>query len=220
MSRASRLGLTLSAAVIGVLLAAMIGVAAAATFTLGVNKSTVTNFNTHQSTTGVRIVTAAGGSAVYTLSGDSRSHPKCLSKSCRAIWPWVAVANGKMPTKNPMIKAKLGVWKHNGVSQVTLGGHPLYFFALDKQKRNATGEAIVSFGGTWHVWKVGSSSSSSSSSTSTPTMTMHAHAHAHADADAHSSAESVPVLKPVSSFPDRGREPVSPPPTGSRPSIG
>ncbi|TMM03811.1 MAG: hypothetical protein E6G05_07580 [Actinobacteria bacterium] len=48
----------------------------------------------------------------------------------------------------------------------------------------------------------------------------HADADADARADAASSAESIPLLKPVRSFPDRGREPVSPPPTGSRPSIG
>jgi predicted lipoprotein with Yx(FWY)xxD motif len=149
------------------LLAATVGIAAAASFTLGVNKSTVTNFNTHQSTSGVRIVTAAGGFALYTLTGDSKSHPQCLSKACRAIWPWVAVRNGQRPTKNSMIKAKLGIWKHNGVNQLTLGGHPLYFYAGDSRKLHANGEAIVSFGGTWHVWKIGSTSSSSSSSTPT-----------------------------------------------------
>lgn len=170
MRRACRLALGLSTAVIGVLLAATVGIAAAASFTLGVNKSTVTNFNTHQSTSGVRIVTAAGGFAVYTLTGDSKSHPQCLSKGCRAIWPWVAIGNGKKATKNPLIKAKLGVWRHNGVNQLTLGGHPLYFYAGDSKKLRANGEAIASFGGVWHVWKVGSTSSSSSSSSPTVTM--------------------------------------------------
>jgi predicted lipoprotein with Yx(FWY)xxD motif len=159
----------LSAAVLGVGLVALVGIAAAASFTLGVNKSTVTNFNTHQSTSGVRIVTAAGGFAVYTLTGDSKSHPECLSNGCRAIWPWVAIANGKKPTKSSSIKGTLGVWKHNGVRQLTLAGHPLYFYAGDSRKLHANGEAIASFGGVWHVWRVGSSSSST---TSSPTMTM------------------------------------------------
>jgi predicted lipoprotein with Yx(FWY)xxD motif len=149
----------LSAAVVGITLVAMVGIAAARSFTLGVNKSTVTNKVTQQSTTGVRIVTAAGGFALYTLTGDSKSHPQCLSESCRANWPWAAIANGKTPTKSSLIKAKLGIWKHNGVRQLTLGGHPLYFYGGDSRKLHANGEGIVSFGGVWHVWKIGSTSS-------------------------------------------------------------
>ncbi len=146
-------------------LAAMVGVATATTPpTLGMFQSTVTNFlspNTPNTFT-AKIVGAARGFSVYTLTGDSRNHPQCLSQVCRSIWPWVTIANGKTPTKNPAIKAKLGVWKHNGVSQLTLGGHPLYFFFMDKTRKRAHGEGIVSFGGTWHVWKVSSSSSSGS----------------------------------------------------------
>ncbi len=178
MRRSGPKMLRLWAAVLVVGLAAMVGVATAATApTLGVFQSTVTNFlspNTHQTFT-AKIVGAARGFAVYTLTGDSKSHPKCLSKACRTIWPWVAVANGKTPTKNAAIKAKLGVWKHNGVSQLTLGGHPLYFFAGlppaiagDKTRKRAHGEGIVSFGGTWHVWKVSSSSPASTMPTTMP----------------------------------------------------
>jgi predicted lipoprotein with Yx(FWY)xxD motif len=171
MRRAGLKVLRLWAAVLGVGLAAVVGAATAkAPPTLGVFQSTVTNFlspNTH-TTNSAKIVGASGGFSVYTLTGDSRNHPQCLSKACRAIWPWVAVKNGVTPTKNPLIKAKLGIWKHNGVNQLTLGGHPLYFYFQDKSKKRARGEGIVSFGGTWHVWKV----SSSSTSTSTMPMTM------------------------------------------------
>jgi predicted lipoprotein with Yx(FWY)xxD motif len=158
-------------AVVGVGLAGLVGVAAAKSPpTLGVFQSTVTNFISPNppKTFSAKIVGAAGGFSVYTLTGDSMKHPQCLSKSCRAIWPWVTVANGKVPTKNPLIRAKLGVWRHNGISQVTLGGHPLYFFFMDKTRKGAHGEGIVSFGGTWHVWKV-SSSTSSGSTMPTPT---------------------------------------------------
>jgi predicted lipoprotein with Yx(FWY)xxD motif len=169
MRRARPKVLRLSAAVLVVGLAGMVGVATAKTPpTLGVFKSTVTNFdspNAHKTTT-ANIVGAAGGFAVYTLTGDSKSHPQCRGNPCKTVWPWVTIAKGKTPTKNSMIKAKLGVWKHDGVSQLTLGGHPLYFFAGvppavagDKTKKRAHGEGIVSFKGTWHVWKIGSSTS-------------------------------------------------------------
>ena len=173
MRRAGTKLMGLSAAILAVGLAGMVGSAAAkAPPTLGVFQSTVTNFlspNTHMTST-AKIVGDAGGFSVYTLTGDSRNHPQCLSKACRAIWPWVAVKNGVMPTKNPLIKAKRGIWKHNGVNQLTLGGHPLYFFFQDKSKKRAHGEGIVSFGGTWHVWKVGSTSSSSGSMPTTTSM--------------------------------------------------
>jgi hypothetical protein len=55
------------------------------------------------------------------------------------------------------IKGKLGVLHRSGFFQVTLNGHPLYTFKLDNAKKgNTTGEGIVSFGGTWHVIAVGS----------------------------------------------------------------
>jgi predicted lipoprotein with Yx(FWY)xxD motif len=169
------------AVVLGVGLAGIVGVSSAATPpTLGVFQSTVTNFDSgsaHKTLT-EKIVGAAGGFAVYTLTGDSKSHPLCRTKPCKTIWPWVTIRNGKMPTKNPLIRANLGVWKHDGVSQLTLGGHPLYFFAGlppmvvgDTTKKRAHGEGIVSFGGVWHVWKIGSSSGSTMSPSPAPTPT-------------------------------------------------
>jgi predicted lipoprotein with Yx(FWY)xxD motif len=170
MRRASPKVLRLSVAIAGVGLAGMLGVAsaqAAPPKTLGVFQSTVTNANTHQSST-AKIVGASGGFAVYTLTGDSKSHPQCRGSVCRAIWPWVTIPNGKTPTKNPSIKAKLGVWKHDGVRQLTLGGHPLYFYSGDKKKKHANGEGIASFGGTWHVWKISGSVPASSSPMPSP----------------------------------------------------
>jgi predicted lipoprotein with Yx(FWY)xxD motif len=176
MRRAGPKMLRLSAASFGVGLVAMVGVATAkAPPTLGVFNSTVTNFlsppGTPQQTFTSKIVGAGGGFSVYTLTGDSKSHPLCRTNPCKTIWPWVTIKNGRMPTKNAMIKAKLGVWKHDGVSQLTLGGHPLYFFFMDKTKKRAHGENIHSFGGVWDVWKIGSSSGSSSGTPNMPTPT-------------------------------------------------
>jgi predicted lipoprotein with Yx(FWY)xxD motif len=151
--------------------AATVGIAAAATRpTVGVFKSLVTNFDSPNApeTSTQNIVGVAGGFPIYTLTGDSKNDPKCLSKRCRMIWPWVTIANGKTPTKDLLIKAKLGVWKHSGVSQLTLDRHPLYFFVKDKTKKRAHGEGIISFGGTWHVWKISSSSPTGPPSESPP----------------------------------------------------
>jgi predicted lipoprotein with Yx(FWY)xxD motif len=100
------------------------------------------------------------GVTVYTLSGDSAKHMKCTkANGCFAFWPPVTV-KGK-PTISG-VKGTLGTFKNSGVTQVTLNGHPLYTFSEDHNKAGvATGNGVVSFGGTWHV--VASSGASAAS---------------------------------------------------------
>jgi Secreted repeat of unknown function len=84
------------------------------------------------------------------------------------------VSSNKGLSKAAGVKGKLGVFKRNGIMQVTLGGNPLYTFSQDHMKNNATGEGVTAFGGTWHVVKgpsAGSSTGNTSSTSSTPTMT-------------------------------------------------
>lgn len=163
------------AALAGLASAAMVGLAVAKTLTLQVAKgASVTNSQTMATTTEA-IVINTKGRAVYTLSGDTTKHPKCTkANTCFQFWPPVTVSSAKGLTKAAGVKGKLGVFKRNGIMQVTLGGHPLYTFANDHKKNNATGESISGFGGTWHVVKdpsAGSSTGNTSSTSSTPTMT-------------------------------------------------
>jgi predicted lipoprotein with Yx(FWY)xxD motif len=127
----------------------------------------VTNVGTHM-TKHENIAVNSHGSAVYLLTGDSKRHPKCVkANGCLNIWKPVKVSSKKKLAKAPGIHGKLGIWKRNGISQVTLAGHPLYTFVLDHQKRAATGEGINSFGGTWHVIKTSGGSSGGGGSTTT-----------------------------------------------------
>jgi predicted lipoprotein with Yx(FWY)xxD motif len=131
------------------------GLAAARTFTLRVAKhATVTNAMTG-ATKHEAIVVTSNGFAVYLLTGDSKRHPECTSSACLAIWPPVRVTSAKKLSKAPGIKGKLGTWRHHGFTQLTLAGHPLYRYAPDSRKADATGQGIVSFGGTWKVIKAG-----------------------------------------------------------------
>jgi predicted lipoprotein with Yx(FWY)xxD motif len=90
------------------------------------------------------------GVTVYTLSGDTPKHMECTKASgCFAAWPPVTV-HGKATISG--IKGKLGTFKRNGFTQVTLNGHPLYTFAGDHNQAGvANGNGLVAFGGTWHV---------------------------------------------------------------------
>jgi predicted lipoprotein with Yx(FWY)xxD motif len=142
-----------AAAAVGVAAAVLVAGAGAATFTLNVAKNAKVT-NQQMVTTHEAIAVGLRKRAVYTLSGDSKKHPKCTAKNhCFTTWPPVTVAPGKRATKAPGITGKLSLWHRNGFFQVLLNGHPLYFYALDTMAADATGEGIVTFGGTWHVVK-------------------------------------------------------------------
>lgn len=129
------------------------GVALARTLTLQVARGAkVTNQSGHSARE--TIVVTSRGFAVYTLTGDTPRHPECTKASgCFQFWPPVTVASARQLTKAAGIQGKLGTWHRNGFSQVTLAGHPLYTFAPDRRRDDATGEGVVSFGGTWRVVK-------------------------------------------------------------------
>jgi predicted lipoprotein with Yx(FWY)xxD motif len=168
-------GAKLAAATIAVLAgfaaAALVGVALAKTFTLQVAKNaTVTN--QLGTTKTENIVVNSHGFAIYMLTGDSKSHPKCTKgDGCFAFWPPLKVSSPKQLSKAPGIKGTLGVWHRDGFFQVTLAGHPLYGYAGDSQRHRATGEGVVGFGGTWHVEKPASTSGSATTPATTTTMT-------------------------------------------------
>jgi len=157
-----------TAAIAGLATAALVSVAIAKTFTLNVAQNAPVT-NQMSVTTHEAILTGVHGKAIYTLTGDSKKHPECKrSNQCFMFWPPVTEPSGKQATKAAGIKGKLGTWARNGFVQVTLGGHPLYYYSGDpKHVTHAKGEGIVSFGGTWHVWKIGSSGGGNTGTTGT-----------------------------------------------------
>lgn len=169
--RGAKIAAAIIAATAGFGAAALVGVALAKTLTLQVAKNArVTNQS--GMTKIENIAVNSRGFAVYMLSGDSKSHPKCIkANGCFSFWPPLRVSSAKQLSKATGIKGRLGVWHRDGFSQVTLAGHPLYRYAGDSQRRSATGEDIVSFGGTWHVEKAAGSSAGAMAPAPTTTMT-------------------------------------------------
>jgi len=151
-SRLPRLRIAALAAACGLLTLA--AVAAARSFTLHAGDAKVTNAQTGASST-ERILLTRHGRAIYLLTGDSRHHPQCTSAVCLQFWPPVTVRSGHRPSAAPGLHGKLATWRHNGFTQVTLNGHPLYRFSEDSRAGRASGEGIKNFGGTWHVIKSG-----------------------------------------------------------------
>jgi predicted lipoprotein with Yx(FWY)xxD motif len=127
------------------------GAAIAKALTLQIAKNAPVT-NQSGTTTHENIAVTSRGLAIYTLSGDSRAHPECTAANgCFRFWPPVTVPSGKNPSKASRITGKLGVWRRDGFTQVTLGGHPLYRYIGDIKRDDATGQGIRTFGGIWHV---------------------------------------------------------------------
>jgi predicted lipoprotein with Yx(FWY)xxD motif len=167
-TRSAKMAVIAVAAAGGIAVAALVGVAVAKSFTLQVAKNAKVT-NQSGTTTTENIAVNSHGFAVYTLSGDSKSHPKCTkANGCFKFWPPVTVSSAKKLSKAPGIKGKLGVWRRNGLIQLTLAGHPLYRFSFDSKRHTATGEGLHSFKGFWHVVKA---AGSPGGTPTTPTMT-------------------------------------------------
>jgi predicted lipoprotein with Yx(FWY)xxD motif len=96
-----------------------------------------------------KILVDAQGKALYTLTDANGAAVACTG-TCASAWPPLTVAAGATA------KAGKGVKKISTTSdgQVTWKALPLYRFAGDTQAKEAKGDGLASFGGTWHVVKV------------------------------------------------------------------
>jgi predicted lipoprotein with Yx(FWY)xxD motif len=152
VARRRRRSTAMAASTVAAVVLALAGLAVARSFTLQVKKNATVKSVSSHTTKHEPIITNSRGFAAYTLSGDSKSHPKCTqANSCLSVWPPVTAASAKALTKAPGISGKLTAWTHGGITQAVLNGHPLYTFVGDTKKGVASGEGIASFGGTWHV---------------------------------------------------------------------
>jgi predicted lipoprotein with Yx(FWY)xxD motif len=97
------------------------------------------------------IVVDSTGKTVYTLTNGSQQVP--CSGTCAQVWPAVSLPAGTTKATGSGVKnvAAMG-------TQVTINGAPVYTFQGDAAAGSTNGEGINSFGGTWHVVKVGGSS--------------------------------------------------------------
>jgi predicted lipoprotein with Yx(FWY)xxD motif len=152
----------------GAALALVASLALAKSYTLTIAHGAKVTDQSHNTKT-ESIVVNSKGFALYSLTGDSARNPKCTSSQCMQFWPPIKVHANEKLSAEPGIKGKLGTWSHNGFMQLTLDGHPLYMFSLDKHKDAATGEGVVSFGGTWHVHVIGGGSRHHGATTTTTT---------------------------------------------------
>jgi predicted lipoprotein with Yx(FWY)xxD motif len=155
----------------GLLIAGIAGAAVAAMTGLALANAPTTLATAHNSVVGETIVVNSSGRTLYVLKPETTHHLLCKTQSCFKIWHPVKVSsrNAKL-TEASGIKGKLGILHRDGFNQVTLAGDPLYTFAFDTAKGQASGQGIHSFGGTWHV-VTATASTTMTPTTTTPTTT-------------------------------------------------
>jgi predicted lipoprotein with Yx(FWY)xxD motif len=87
---------------------------------------------------------------VYLFEADSSGRSAC-SGACEAIWPPVTTGAAARAA-GAASSADLGtISRANGSKQITYKGHPLYFFAKDKDGGDAYGQDSHAFGAGWYV---------------------------------------------------------------------
>jgi predicted lipoprotein with Yx(FWY)xxD motif len=111
------------------------------------------------------IVVDTTGATLYTLTSGGAAVP-CTSSACVAVWPPLLLPSGVTSAVGSGVSGVATVSVAGG-TQVTQGGLPLYRFAGDGAAGDAKGDGISSFGGTWHVVKVGAAAGGATTSSST-----------------------------------------------------
>jgi predicted lipoprotein with Yx(FWY)xxD motif len=104
----------------------------------------------HASKLGTILAVGSKKLTVYMFEGDKNGASSCTG-ACASVWPPVTTSGG--PTASGAASsADLGtITRSDGATQVTYKGHPLYFFAKDKDSGDAYGQGVHGFGSDWYV---------------------------------------------------------------------
>ena len=97
-----------------------------------------------------QIVVDAQGKTLYLFEADKGGKSAC-DGPCATAWP-PYLSNGAPQAGTGASGGLIGTTaRGDGTSQVTYGGHPLYYFVGDKAPGDLTGQGIDQFGAKWYV---------------------------------------------------------------------
>ena len=93
-------------------------------------------------------VTGKDGMALYLFTKDTATTSACTGE-CATNWPPLTVAAASDVAAGAGVSGAIGtITRADGTLQVTLAGHPLYYFANDAAAGDVNGQAI---GGVWYL---------------------------------------------------------------------
>jgi len=101
-----------------------------------------------------RVLTDARGRTVYVLTRPGKKNVPCTDASgCTDVWPDLPLPDGtEFATAGAEVNASLlGTTTIGNETYPTYNGYLLYEYASDMGPREANGQGIESFGGTWYV---------------------------------------------------------------------
>ena len=113
------------------------------------------------SSSAVRLGTAAlqpgsalvdgAGRTLYLFEADSPTMSAC-SGACASVWPPLLTHGSPVTVSGAVHSGLVGsVARSDGTRQVTYDGHPLYYYAGDRQSGDSHGQGLDQFGAPWYV---------------------------------------------------------------------
>lgn len=95
-----------------------------------------------------QILVDASGRTLYLFEADKSTSSTCYS-ACAQYWPPL-LTNGAPQPGAGVTASLLGTTSRtDGTTEVTYGGHPLYYVVTDHNPGDATGQGVNNFGAPW-----------------------------------------------------------------------
>jgi predicted lipoprotein with Yx(FWY)xxD motif len=88
------------------------------------------------------------GRTLYLFARDAGTTSACTG-ACAVNWPPLRVRGTPLVGSGGQPSDVGTTARHDGISQLTYKGHPLYTFVNDKKPGDTNGEGITAFGGSW-----------------------------------------------------------------------
>ena len=104
-----------------------------------------------------RVVMDGKGRTLYLFTKDTGKQSNC-SGACASNWPPYTAASKPAAGSGVSASAISLVKRSDGAKQVTLDGHPLYYFTGDQSAGQQNGQGVDEFGAKW--WTVAPSGAS------------------------------------------------------------
>jgi predicted lipoprotein with Yx(FWY)xxD motif len=87
-----------------------------------------------------KVLVGSNGHTLYLFTKDSAGKSAC-SGSCAGNWPPLTVSSGEQPSASRDVGGELGtIIRDDGTAQVTIAGHPLYFYTPDQAAGDVNGQ--------------------------------------------------------------------------------
>jgi predicted lipoprotein with Yx(FWY)xxD motif len=94
------------------------------------------------------ILVDGAGRTLYLFAADTGSASTCY-QSCAQYWPPLLTSGAPQPGTGANASLLSTTKRTDGTTEVTYGGHPLYYVVTDHNPGDATGQAVNNFGALW-----------------------------------------------------------------------